>query len=506
MLSIRARVSCFLGAWVSLLIVSCGSPNPSIDTAPERTAGSGTKAAAAGAGGSKPVREPVPQRDVGHTNFLLITVDALRADHLHCYGYPKETSPVLDALAAEGALFEKAFAPKGSTWPSLATILTGLHPVTHGVRYNGMRLASEHDTMAEVLRPLGYDCAVFISNGGQQRWEGFDVKSIIRDEPRDAGVTEQAVAWLKEHADDKFFLWVHYFAPHGPYTPSDEFNRFTDPNYRGTIDGSYDTLTRVFTQQQNLKPEDVAHVKGLYDGEVLFTDTQMGLLLDELKAHGVYDDTLVVFSADHGEELHDHHRYFHHQASLYDGTIQVPLIFKLKDKIPPGLREKLPVSIVDIAPTVLELLGVGIPKEYEGTSLVPVFRDEKLARGPVFGEWGDKMLYIRTDEYKYIYNPSGFHPPVKREREEANEGGRNRRRNEHALPMKERELYKVSEDPGEQQEISEAAPEVVAELEKELASFREKYGWRLENKAEEQLQKDLDPQTREELEALGYVL
>jgi hypothetical protein len=149
---------------------------------------------------------------------------------------------------------------------------------------------------------------------------------------------------------------------------------------------------------------------------------------------------------------------------------------------------------------------VEIPSAFQGGSLAPVFRNEEFAPRPVFGEWGDKMLYIRTAEYKYIYNPSGFHPPVKREREEAGQGGRNRRRNEHTLPMKERELYKVSEDPGELHEISDAAPDVVAGLEKELTAFQEKFGWRLEDKAEEQLQKDLDPQTREELEALGYVL
>lgn len=447
---------------------------------------------------------PVVKKDLDYTNVLLLTVDTLRADHLGCYGSTNPTSPHIDAVAKEGAVFEHAFAPKGSTWPSLASIQTGLFPVTHGVRYNGMTLSSEHDTLAEVLRPPGYTCAVFIANGGSQRWEGFDMKVILKDEPRDKAVSDAAIKWLEDNEGKKFYLWCHYMAPHGPYEPVKDFNTFTDKQYKGDFNGSYERLTRVFVRQEPISDADLAYVKGLYDGEVSFTDYQIGRVLDKVASLGILDDTLVIISADHGEELGDHHHYFHHQASLYEGVLHVPLIFKLPGKVPAGLRVATPVSLVDIAPTVCTLLGIEPLKTYEGVNLAPVFAGEKLERGPVFGEWGDKMLYIRNDEYKYIYNPEGFQPPVKREREAANPN--QRRKRDYGLPMKKHELYAIAKDPREQTEISEKSPETIGALEAALKSgYIDKFGWKYGNHAEEQLQQQLDPQTRQELEALGYV-
>ncbi|MBM3290533.1 MAG: sulfatase, partial [Candidatus Hydrogenedentes bacterium] len=446
----------------------------------------------------------VVKKDLDYTNLLLITTDTLRAGHLGCYGNPNDTSPRADAVAKEGTLFEYAYAPKGSTWPSLATIQTGLHPVTHGVRYNGMTLDSKFDTLAEILAPHGYASALFIANGGQQRWEGFEMKVLLKNEPRDRAVSDAAIDWLEKNGDKKFYLWLHYMAPHGPYEPPKEFNRFTDKNYSGSLDGSYDRLTRAFVKQEKLTDADLAYVRGLYDGEVAFNDDQVGRVLDKVASLGILDDTLVVISADHGEELGDHHGYWHHQASLYEGTLHVPLIFRLPGKVPAGVRDATPVSLVDIAPTVLELLGVDRPTAYEGVGLSAVFNKQPLDRGPVIGEWGDKMLYIRTGDHKYIYNPSGFEPPVKRERNQANETQRGK--NDHTLPMKKQELYAVASDPREQQEISGASADTIAKLEAELKTgYIDKFGWKLENKAEEKLQQQLDPETRRELENLGYV-
>jgi len=449
--------------------------------------------------------DALPQKDLAHTNILLITVDALRPDHLGCYGYPKPTSPNIDALAKDGVVFEHAMAPKGSTWPSLASILTGLYPVTHGVRYNGMNLDSKHDTLAEMVAPAGYTSAVFIANGGNQRWEGFEPRVPIKEEPRDPNLTNAALPWLDENADKKFFLWLHYFSPHGPYDPPKEFDTFTDPSYDGTIDGSYEMLTRVFVRQQDLSPADVAHVKGLYDGDISITDVEIGRVVEKVASLGLLNDTLIVISADHGEELYDHHKYFHHQASLYEGTLKVPLIIRLPGVVPAGKRVSQPVSHTDIVPTILELTGLPIPSNLHGMSLVPAWGDGTFERGPVFGEWGDKMLVIRTAQHKYIYNPSGFEPPVKRERNEVDPSVQ--RKNDHSIPMKKQELYEVLTDPKELKELSETSAEVISGLEQQLkAGYQDKWGWKLENKAEEKLQNELDDETRKELEAMGYVI
>lgn len=487
-------------------VLGCSQPEPAAAPASQQPLAQQVSTPTKPAEEAKAPSAPVVKKNLDYTNVLLITVDTLRADHLSCYGNPNPTSPNIDAVANDGVVFEHAFAPKGSTWPALATIQTGLYPVTHGVRYNGMTLDSKHETLAETLAPAGYTSALFIANGGQQRWEGFEMRVILKDEPRDRGVSDAALDWLDKNADKKFYLWLHYMAPHGPYEPLKDYNNFTDKNYKGDLDGSYDRLTRAFVRQEKLSDADTAYVRGLYDGEVAYNDAQIGRVLDKVTSLGIMDDTLVVISADHGEELGEHHGYWHHQASLYDGTLHVPMIFKLPGKVPAGVREAAPVSLADIAPTILDLLGVTRPAAYEGHALNAVFNKQPLERGPVIGEWGDKMLYIRTPEYKYISNPSGFEPPVKRERNLADGPETQRKKGDHTLPMKKQELYDIAKDPKEQQDISSSSAEIIAKLEAELKSgYIDKYGWKLENKAEELLQQQLDPETRKELENLGYV-
>ena len=440
-----------------------------------------------------------------HTNVILITVDALRADHLGCYGYHRDTSPAVDTLAVGGTLFTHAFVPKGSTWPSLATIHTALWPVTHGVRYNGMRLTDEPEALAEVLKGNGYTCGAFVTNGGRQNFEGFDVKHTYNQEPRDRIATRDTLDWIEEHASDKFFVWLHLFSPHGPYDPPANARKFTDPGYSGDLDGSYQRTTQVFIEQEELSKEDLGHVIDLYDDEVLLMDTMVEALMTKLLNLGLAGNTLVVFTADHGEELYDHHRYFHHQASVYEGTLHVPFLFWLPGTIPAGKRIEKPVSVIHVAPTILDLVGISPPDSYQGKSLVPVFSDEPMDLGPVFGEWGDKMLIVRTDKYKYVWNPASYHPPVKRERDNASELAITG--DEHSIPMKTAELYQISDDPAETRELSAEQPERVAELQQLLDGFREKYKWVLDDALVElRKDQDLDPETRQELENLGYVL
>lgn len=450
-------------------------------------------------------RRSAAEGSLDHTNVILVTVDALRADHMGCYGYARDTSPSVDLLAAEGTLFTHAFVPKGSTWPSLATIHTALWPVTHGVRYNGMRLTDDPEPLAEVLANNGYTCGAFVTNGGRQNFEGFGLKKNYDQDQRDILAVRDALDWMEDHAQEKLFLWLHLFAPHGPYDPPAADRKFTDPNYAGKMDGSYERTTRVFVEQEDLSPEDLGHVINLYDDEVLLVDRMVGMLrtkLDDLRLTG---NTVIVFTADHGEELYEHHKYFHHQASVYEGTLRVPFIVWMPGTVPAGKRVEHPISVIHTAPTILELVRITAPASYQGKSLVPAFGDEPMELGPVFGEWGDKMLIVRTAQYKYVWNPASYNPPVKRERENAD--ALVTASDEHSISMKTTELYQIADDPGERRELSSEAPDIIAELQAVLDTYREVHNWILDDALVEQRKtEEIDPETRQELENLGYVL
>jgi arylsulfatase A-like enzyme len=465
----------------------------------------------AGCGGS--ARDPDPESQeatnptpkVTHTNVLMISVDTMRADHLGCYGYEKDTSPNIDAIAAEGTRFEWVYAPKSSTWPSLTTLQTSLYPVTHGVRNNGLRVDNKPDTLAEVLSDHGYTCEAILTNAGVQNWEGFANKQVIKGEPSDKIATANARNWLRENQDKKFFLWMHYMAPHSPWEPPEKQNRFVDPNYSGTITGNQDDMAAAMLSADGISDPDLAHLIGLYDGEVNLTDAMIGILTETLQDLGLYDNTLIVVTADHGEELYEHYRFLHHQASVYEGTLRVPLIYRLPGKVPGGKDIKELSGLIDIAPTILDILDIPIPDSYQGISAEPLLRDEPVRFGPAFGEWRDKMIFVRTEEYRYIHNPSNFHPPkVNNRRLEGIGDDEFAERN--GMPIKEIELYRVSEDPYEQNEISAESPDAVAEMQKLIDEFMVKYSWKFDDATDERMRDEIDAETRQELENLGYVL
>jgi arylsulfatase A-like enzyme len=435
----------------------------------------------------------------------MITVDTLRADHLGCYGYDKNTSPNIDALASDGAIFTRAYAPKGSTWPSLATLQTSLYPVTHGVRNNGLRMTNEFDQLAEVLKRHGYTCAAFLTNAGVQNWEAFDPKLIIREEPSDPIATNLARLWLKEHAGSQFFVWIHYIGPHSPWDAPPEFNKFGDGKYSGDLSGDQDVMAAAMMRGSPLNLEEIAYLVSLYDAEIAMTDHCVGQILSDLRLLKIYDDTLIMFSADHGEELYQHYEFLHHQSSVYEGTLRVPLLFRLSGTIPSGFKNDTLCGLIDVAPTLLDLIGIEIPSTYQGLSFASVFRDEPARLGPVFGEWRDKILYVRTEDYRYIYNPQNFHPPKLNNRRLKNVDAKVLAR-QNKMPIKEQELYDVRADPLEQREISADHPEVVARMRGILDGYMAEYEWKFGDSVANRMQSEIDPELRQQLEAQGYVM
>ncbi len=293
-----------------------------------------------------------PGRASGY-NLLLVTVDTLRADRLGCYGQAVpdlEMTPNIDRLARSGVLFEQATAPAPITLPSHASIFTGLDVPNHGVRHNtGFRLGSEHPTLAEVLRERGYATAAvvgaYVLDERYGLARGFDVYDDemtgatpdplgvgFIERPADA-VVDAASRWLdlRQPNDARpFFLWVHLFDPHSPYSPPVPYRERFAP----------------------------AGPWGAYDGEVAFADAELGRLLDGLRERDLLDSTLVVLTSDHGEALGEHGELTH-GALIYESTMQVPLILSNPVLFPEPLRaDDRVVGLIDLFPTLLDLLGV----------------------------------------------------------------------------------------------------------------------------------------------------
>ncbi|GMU93033.1 MAG: hypothetical protein AMXMBFR4_20910 [Candidatus Hydrogenedentota bacterium] len=477
---------------------------------------------------SRMARENLPPLPEGpYTNVLLITIDTLRVDRMSCYGASRETTPTIDAVAKEGMLFEHAYAQRNSTWPSLATIMTSQYPVQHGVRHNGLMMKNDSLTLAEILAQHGYLCAASYANATSQNWEGFHFRYPIDHEPVDERATHAAVKWLNEHKGHKFFMWLHYLAPHQDYTPPQEFRKYVDAAYDGPIDGSKESITNATVKRFEVTDRDLQQVFNLYDGELLYVDNEVKKVLDVLRDQGVYDHTLIIISSDHGEELYDHHGYFGHGASLYDGVLRVPLILRLPGTIPAGKRDATVVQHLTIAPTVLDVLGIPIPEAFAGKSLAPLFRGEKADFGPAISEMKDQILTIRTADYKYIYNPTNYKPRKLNEERRQRAGigaarvGKGGGTDVEAdvdvdestvdpellvMQMKEQELYYVAEDPLEKKEISEGKPDVVESLKKELAAFQSEYRWAFGHEVDKRIQTEIDPELKEKLEAMGYVM
>ena len=305
-------------------------------------------------------------------NVFLITIDTLRADHVHCYGYEKIQTPTLDGLAADGIRFTEAFTPSPITNTSHTSILTGLLPSSHGVTDFAVPLASDHATWAELLKGKGYHTAAFIGavildakslapglDRGFDFYDNFpehvDSKSRWgRVERRGMDVVQHAEAWLTKHPAGPKFAWVHLYDPHDPYEPP--------PPYSET------------------------YKDRLYDGEIAYADSALGNFIQYLKKSGWYENSLIVVAGDHGEGLGEH-REETHGIFLYDSTTHVPLIIKLPRGKDAGKVVNAQVRTLDLLPTALDVAGVSAPENLDGETLTPYFG----------GETADRLAIGETD-------------------------------------------------------------------------------------------------------------
>jgi choline-sulfatase len=418
-------------------------------------------------GGSSVVSAQPPP---GKTNFLLITLDTLRADRLGCYGYRRGSTPRLDQLAAEGARLAQAVSSAPLTLPSHATIFTGLFPMGHGVRDNGtFVLAAERTTLAEIFKSQGYETAAFVSSfvvdsrfGLSQGFDTYgdfdDVAGVGRramrglsEVQREGGETaDRALAWLSRPRAAAFFLWVHLYDPHSPFEPPEPYrSRFAD------------------------RP---------YDGEVAYTDSVVGRILDRLGALGMDGRTLVMVVSDHGESLGEHGEEYH-SWFIYDSVLLVPFLVRLPGRIPPGQVIPEQVRLVDLAPTALDLLGLAqLSEGMHGVSLAAWLTGRPAARPalPAYAEslvarlqfgWGE-LKAIRSRGFKYIEAPRP-------------------------------ELYDLEKDPGESRNLMLEKKSLARELREELLNLDERF--RTSGAAAESLGVEIDAETARRLQSLGYL-
>ncbi|MFH0945043.1 MAG: sulfatase-like hydrolase/transferase [Planctomycetota bacterium] len=452
-------------------------------------------------------------------NIILFTIDTLRADRVNA-----KTSPFATRLAKEGVTFDRCYAPRGQTHPSLASLLTGKYPATHGLRSNGMALPPEHVPLPVLLQQSGYRTAGFCSNLDITHWSfwvrGFDVaedgvRGGLNEEGYDEAFRYQkiwddrtvaaATRWidaLPEEPDAPIFLWVHLYDVHAPYAPLEEQARlFRDPGYAGPA--RYPTGGPGEPEQDRINPlldrwtlgaetcdeADLKQVRALYDASILECDGKLARVAEALAAKGLWNGSLVVFTSDHGDELGDHHRYFFHGNSIYDSTLRIPLILARPGREIGGRTSHALAQILDLFPTLLEAASVEIPQENEGFSLLPILDEDAPAtpRTHVFAEWEDLIFSVSDGRFKYIHNPGGVRPKKRPYH----------LRQDAAFPLECFELYDLESDPLEQANLFNPQHPRMLELREELARFLSNP---LHSKSMSGEIPDGDP-----LEALGYV-
>ncbi|KQC15344.1 MAG: hypothetical protein APR56_01735 [Methanosaeta sp. SDB] len=360
-------------------------------------------------------------------NVLLVSIDSLRADHLGCYGYGRETSPQIDRLAREGTIFLNHISTTSWTLPSHISLFTGQEISAHGVATDGFSLHPAVPPLAELIRDAGFRTAAFCTSPYMNAAFGFDrgfdlyyntdsergdyLDTVLPSEetkershlditsPR---IAELANSWLEENAEQPFFLFLHFWDPHYDYTPPPPYDRIFNPGYTGNIDArNYGNNDRV---NPEMDPRDLEQIIALYDGEIAFTDHHLGTVIDKLKELGVYDQTLIVITGDHGEEFFEHDNKGH-RISLYEEVIRVPLVVRRPGQAPGGNRVEAPVGIIDVAPTILDLLQITRPGSIQGTSLAPWLNGgEPDGERFLLSELSPVLYSLRGEGVKLLHN------------------------------------------------------------------------------------------------------
>lgn len=425
--------------------------------------------------------------------IILISLDTLRADHLGTYGYHRNTSPSIDAFAKEGIVFENAAVQSPWTLPSHMSIMTSLYPSFHGVIKKSSRLPDNHVTLAGLLRKGGYQTAAFTDGGNVGSVFGFNRGfDLYEDEwVGIANTIPKAEKWLDEKGSQPFFLFIHCYDIHSPYNPPPPYNAlFHDFPYRGNLVPSTPTLLSTINNKENaskITDEDIRHFIALYDGGIRYTDDHIGGFLTYLRDKGLYDDSLIIITSDHGEEFMEHGAFSHWQL-YYRPNLHVPLIMHIPGYSGKEIRIDQLVQSIDLLPTIVDSAGLPVHGKAQGRSLLPLVKKQKsfftrflkkdFSRGEKVESISFAENHTRTpdwavirDGYQMISINNFF----------------------------DVQLFNLKIDALEQKNIAVGHGNLIEEL---LLSYNELYSTK-PTYAESSF--ELDEQRRRQLEALGYI-
>jgi arylsulfatase A-like enzyme len=452
--------------------------------------------------------ESVNARERSPKQVILITADTLRADALSCYESDSGPTPAIDRLAADGIVFERPMASAPWTLASLASILTGVSPSVHAVSEPSSPLPEAIPTLAEVMNDAGYHTGAIVHNDllhpRSNLSQGFDDYRFLTAPsyggsfgaallqrvipglyprglwPSTDDVTEAALDWLREHREIDFFLWLHYYAPHAPYAPPSRFLPGLSPP--PGMSAEFHDQKNVMTGLRVLSRAERAWLETLYQAEVRHLDENVGRILDLLKELGFYDDALIVFTSDHGEEFWEHAAYGHGH-SLFQEVLAVPLIVKLPQSEDRGrIAERVPTE--SITPAILDLCGIEYrPERFSSGSLAPFLRaeGERIQGRPIVSAaqvMFDRRESIVFDGFKYVRSTIG---------------------REEALFDLERDPEELSSVLSQSPEAAERARSLLEEHHLRSKELRATIGIGHEAEIE------FDPETLRRLKELGYV-
>lgn len=400
-------------------------------------------------------------------NIIVLAIDSLRADHLGCYGESRPLTPAIDRLAGQGVLWEQCFAPAIPTHPSFTTFYTGQHPLTHNVVCHGGQalLEASTPTLPELLLQAGYTtCAIDNLGWGKYAWFNRGYEYYLDPSRRQQlplmvsaeDLNQRAIQFLRGHAQEPFFLLVHYWDVHTPYLPPESYRRrfYQGDDQADPANHSLDPLWQhplgKTWQDTWFKwvggVTDAAFVDALYAGALNYLDDQVERLLGELATLGLEERTLVVLMADHGESLTEHGIYYDHHG-LYDCCLHVPLILRWPGHAPAGSRRADLAQHFDLAPTLLAAAGLEPPAAMEGRNLLTADRQPPGQMVSAENTWQSKWS-LRTAGHKFILA---------------------RRPDHYGTPP--RELYDLHADPGETRNLAAEQPDLYAGMEAELESL-----------------------------------